>query len=61
MSCDLWKKKKEKAKQTNRLMRKAAVNKERGVWSNEKVNENQKLACIVMCVIYLKINSHLTH
>lgn len=42
------------------LTRKAAVN-FKGVRSNEKVNGNQKLVCIVMCVIYLKINSQLTH
>lgn len=49
-----------KAELTTRLMRKADMSEEGGAWSNEKVNENQKLVCIVMCVIYLKINNHLT-
>lgn len=30
------------------------------VWSNEKVNENQNLVCIVILGIFLKINNHLT-
>lgn len=40
-------------------MQMADMNEERGVGSNEKVNENQKLVCIVMCVIYFKINNRL--
>lgn len=47
-------------KERPHLQRKADEKAWHEVWSNEKVNEIQKLVCIVMWGIFLKINNHLT-